>query len=72
MDITEKRKQYYLDNKERIKAKIKNTIIIIKQNDKYITVSIGLYMGINTSNKEARIQFIKQINEYINIYIYIY
>ncbi len=39
--------------------------MIIKQNGKYITVSIGLYMGINILNKEARIQFIKQINEYI-------
>ena len=65
MDIIEKRKQYYNDNKERIKASNKNTIMIIKHNGRYIIGIIGLFMGINTSNKEARIQFIKQINEYI-------
>ena len=65
MEITEKRKQYYNDNKERIKAKNKNTIMRIKQKDNYTIGIIGLYMGINTSNKEAKIQFTKKINVYI-------
>ena len=47
MDITEKRKQYYNDNKERIKEKIENTIMIIKLKDNYTIGIIGLYMGIN-------------------------
>jgi len=51
--------------KKESKQKIKNTIMIIKQNGRYITVSIGLCMDINILNKEAKIQFIKQINEYI-------
>jgi hypothetical protein len=51
--------------KKESKQKIKNTIMIIKQKDNYTIGIIGLYMGINTSNKEARIKFIKQINEYI-------
>ena len=55
MDVTEKRKQYYNDNKERIKAKNKNTIMIIKQKDNYTIGIIGLYMGINILNKEVKI-----------------
>jgi hypothetical protein len=51
--------------KKESKQAIKNTIMIIKHNGRYIIGIIGLFMGINTSNKEARIQFIKQINEYI-------
>jgi hypothetical protein len=51
--------------KKESKKKIENTIMIIKQKDNYTIGIIGLYMGINISNKEAKIQFTKKINVYI-------
>jgi len=41
--------------KKESNKKIKNTIMIIKHNGRYIIGIIGLFMGINTSNKEVKI-----------------
>jgi hypothetical protein len=65
MDITESRKQYYIDNKEKIKAKNRKYYHDNKLNGKYITVIIGLYISINILNKEAKTLYIKRINDYI-------
>jgi hypothetical protein len=46
-------------------SKQNNCVIITKHKGKHITVIIGRYMVINMLNKEAKIQFIKHINEYI-------
>ena len=77
MDITERKKQYYIDNKERIKEKALKYYYDNKE--KRIEYNKGYwdYISINILNKEAKILFIRQINDYIikvirkikNIYI---
>ena len=77
MDITERKKQYYIDNKERIKEKALKYYYDNKEKEYNITKDIGIYISINILNKEVKILFIRQINDYIikvirktkNIYI---
>ena len=66
MDITERKKQYYIDNKERIKEKALKYYYDNKE--KRIVYNKGywdLHKHKYILNKEAKILFIRQINDYI-------
>ena len=53
MDAKEKRKQYYINNRDRIIERINSIITTIERKDKNIIMSIGLYMDIYTCKKEV-------------------
>ena len=57
MDIKERRKQYYLNNRDKILEKSKqyyhDNYQTIKKKDKNIIMNIGLYMGTHTCKKEV-------------------
>ena len=77
MDIKAKRKQYYIDNRERILERNKQYYYDNIEERKNMIMNIGLYMVINTLKNEAMIMSVKQntisiienTGEDINIYI---
>ncbi len=52
MDIKEKRKQYYIDNKDKLLEKSKQYYNNNKEERQNIIVNIGLYMDINMLKQE--------------------
>jgi hypothetical protein len=61
MDVIEKRKQYYLDNKDKLLTYSKQ---YYKKKDKNMIMNIGLKMGINILKKERKREKIKKIKLY--------
>ena len=65
MDITERKKQYYIDNKERIKENALRYYYDNKEKRIEYNKGFGIYISINILNKEVKTSYIKRINDYI-------
>ncbi len=65
MDITEREKQYYIDNKDRKKERALKYCYDNKEKRIVYIKDIALQMVINIFKKEVKTLFIKRINDYI-------